>query len=284
MQKKNLESGEDNPVTAGSVPKEAGDEEFMPYFFGEDLCRLYACHHLPAAAAAAAKAVLICNATGHEYERTHRTLRQLAQQLARSGHHVLRFDYRGTGDSAGEYEHSGPAEWRQDVTAAIDECERRSGHKQVCVMGLRLGATLAAQAIAARKDVESLVLYAPITDGKSLLGEWERAQAEFERKHGHMARSGMVDEVLGFALSDTFRMEMDSLTLPEPNPALRRVLILAEQAGEKGAQRMAQALASRGASVSIEPVDAPAIWRREPFEAIVPFKLLRRIVAWMKEG
>jgi hypothetical protein len=31
-------------------------------------------------------------------------------------------------------------------------------------------------------------------------------------------------------------------------------------------------------------VDAPAIWRREPFEAIVPFKLLRRIVAWMKEG
>lgn len=271
-------------MTAGSVPREDWREEFVPYFFGEGPRRLYACHHLPAVVAAPAKAILICHATGHEYERTHRTLRQLALQLARSGHHVLRFDYRGTGDSAGKYAHSGPAEWRQDVTTAIEECERISGHRQICVIGLRLGATLAAQVAAVRQDVESLVLYAPVADGKSLLGEWEHAQAEYEHKHGRTTRHGMSDEVLGFALSDTFRAELTALALPEPNPALRRVLILAEQAAEKGARQMAQALASRGASVSIEPVDAPAIWRREPFEAIVPFKLLRRIVAWMKEG
>lgn len=275
---------EDSSMTAGSVPAEVWREDFTPYFFGESPRRLYACHHLPAVASVSAKAVLICNATGHEYERSHRTIRQLALQLAKSGHHVLRFDYLGTGDSAGEYAHSGPAEWRQDVTAAIDECQQISGHRQICVIGLRLGATLAAQAAAVRQDVESLVLYAPIADAKSLLDEWERAQVEHERKHGRTARSGIPGEVLGYALTDTFRAELGALALPETNPVLRRVLILAEQPGEKGAQRIAQALASRGASVNIEPVDAPAIWRREPFEAIVPFKLLRRIVAWVKES
>jgi alpha/beta superfamily hydrolase len=272
-------------MTAGTMPSEVWREEFVPYFFGESSRRLYACHHLPAAISVSAKAVLICNATGHEYERTHRTLRQLAQQLAKAGHHVLRFDYRGTGDSAGDYAHAGLAEWRQDAADAVDECGRISERRRICVIGLRLGAMLAAQAAAARKDVESLVLYAPIADGKSLLDEWERAQVEHERKHGlTAARNRKFDEILGFPLSDALRADIGALALPEPNPALRRVLILADPAGDRNVQRIAQTLAARGASVQVEPVDAPAIWRREPFEAIVPFKLLRRVVAWMGEA
>ncbi|TFW03101.1 alpha/beta hydrolase, partial [Oxalobacteraceae bacterium OM1] len=42
------------------------------------------------------RAVLICNPFGQEAIRSHRVLRVIADQLARRGHYVLRFDYFGT--------------------------------------------------------------------------------------------------------------------------------------------------------------------------------------------
>ena len=271
-------------MTISSGASQAWRRELEPYFFGSPPQRLYACHHFPAVESAASRAVVICPATGHEYERSHRGLRQLALQLARAGHHVLRFDYRGTGDSAGEYAAHGPVDWKQDIHSAVDECRRVSGRKPLCVIGLRLGATLAAQAVAEREDVERLVLYAPVVDGKSLLGEWKRDQAEYERRINRATRRGTADEVLGFRLSDTFRSALNALALPESFPALHRALILSEHSRDKGVFRLGQALAGNGASVSVEPMDAPAIWRQEPLEANVPFKLLRRIAVWMQEG
>lgn len=263
---------------------EARSQELVPYFFGSVPRQLYACHHFPMVESAAARAVVICHATAHEYERSHRCLRQLALQLARAGHHVLRFDYRGTGDSAGEYGQYGPLDWKQDIHMAIDECLRVSGRKSPCVVGLRLGATLAAQAVSERKDVASLVLHAPVIDGKSLLGEWKRDRAEYERRINRAARTDAADELLGFPLADSLRSTLSSVALPETIPALRRALMLAEQPRAKGMRRIAQAWTAGGAHVSLEPADAAAIWRQEPLEGNVPFKLLRRIVAWMQEG
>ena len=54
---------------------------------------MYACHHAPAIAVQNPKAVILCNSIGHEYERCHRTLRQLAARLAAKGDHAMRFDY-----------------------------------------------------------------------------------------------------------------------------------------------------------------------------------------------
>ena len=78
-------------------------EEISPCFFGRALHRMYACHHT-LAIVVHPKAVLLCNSIRHEYERCHRTLRQLAAKLAAKGNHVMRFDYFGTGDSQGEYD------------------------------------------------------------------------------------------------------------------------------------------------------------------------------------
>src|ERR1700755_3241688 len=44
-------------------------------------------------------ALLICNPFGYEALCAHRALRVLAERAALAGAHVLRFDYRGTGDS-----------------------------------------------------------------------------------------------------------------------------------------------------------------------------------------
>ena len=45
--------------------------------------------------------------------------RMLADALTRKGYHVFRFDYRGTGDSAGNIEQFSPREWLDDIDAAV---------------------------------------------------------------------------------------------------------------------------------------------------------------------
>src|ERR1700692_718420 len=47
------------------------------------------------------RGVVLCNSFGHEYVWTHKGMRRLADELSARGIWVLRFDYRGTGDSAG---------------------------------------------------------------------------------------------------------------------------------------------------------------------------------------
>jgi hypothetical protein len=89
--------------------------------------------------------------------------------------------------------------------------------------------------------------------------------------------------VLGFPVTAAALDELNELTIPDPHPTLRRVLLLPEHSNKDGVRRIAKTLSSRGARVSIEPANAPAIWRQEPMEAIVPFKLLRRIVTWLGE-
>lgn len=260
-------------------------EKVLPHFFREYPRQLYACHHFPMSSSADSDAALICSATGHEYERCHRAMRQLAVQLARAGHHAMRFDYYGTGDSAGECVEGSLACWRSDIGDAIDECRRVAGRERVTLIGLRLGATLAAQAAAARDDVGNLVLYAPVTDAQSLLAEWKGAQAAHDRVQGRATTSAVLSEVLGFPLTDAFRSELhNGLAIPRPRASLRRVLILCESDAEGRTGEIADILASAGAAVRVETTDAPAIWRREPMEAIVPFKLIRRVVAWMKEA
>ncbi len=274
---------EDGTREAGADGPER--EKLLPHFFREPRQQLYACHHFPRTPSATSDAALICSATGHEYERCHKAMRQLAVQLARTGHHAMRFDYYGTGDSAGESVDGSLTCWRSDIGDAIDECLRLTGRDHVTLIGLRLGATLAAQAVAERDDVDNLVLYAPVTDPQSLLADWIDAQTTHDRIHGHATTCTVLNEVLGFPLTDAFRNELQNgLVIPQPRASLHHVLILCESATDDAqTEKIAEILASGGADVRVDTSNAPAIWRRRPMEAIVPFKLIRRIVAWMKE-
>lgn len=266
-----------------SIGLAAADEQ-RPFFFRDCPVQLYACHHRPAAAAAGFAPAVICNAVGHEYERCHKATRQLAVQIARAGADALRFDYLGTGDSAGGGEIASLARWHADIHDAIDEIRFRTGKHRVSLMGLRVGAALAAQLAARRDDVENLVLYAPPVDADSLIQEWYEAQATHDRVQSSATTATATTEILGYPLTDAFRSELQTgLDLPAPSAGVRRVLLCTEQDVDAW-QGVTQRLGHNGASVTVETEDVPAIWRREPMEALVPFKLIRRILAWLKDG
>ena len=108
-------------------------------------------------------------------------LRQLAHRLAGSGWAALRIDYAATGDSVGTW--TDPdlvAEWLGNIRLAID-CARALGAERVGVVGLRLGATLAAAELARGGPVDDLVLWDPCATGRAFLRE-QRAMAAFRRE------------------------------------------------------------------------------------------------------
>ena len=72
--------------------------------------------------------------------------------LAARGVHSLRFDYFGTGDSAGETTEADLKGWCGDIETAIDELTHMTGCRRVILIGMRLGGTLAAEVAAKRPD------------------------------------------------------------------------------------------------------------------------------------
>ncbi|HEY5089012.1 MAG TPA: alpha/beta hydrolase, partial [Polyangia bacterium] len=88
--------------------------------------------------------MILCNPIGDDLIRAHRAFRHLAEALANSGFPVLRFDFDGTGDSAGdERDPDRVATWRADIKRAAAELRARSGVQALALVGLKLGATLA---------------------------------------------------------------------------------------------------------------------------------------------
>src|SRR5690242_17987143 len=73
-------------------------------------------------------AVVLCPPAGHEQVHAHRAWRHLAKAVARTGPAVARFDYHGTGDSAGTDEDpSRVASWLQSVRDVVAWVRRQLG-------------------------------------------------------------------------------------------------------------------------------------------------------------
>ncbi len=153
-------------------------------------------YHAEESAAPADRVAVVCAPVGHEYTRSHRSLRHLADRFARAGIPALRFDYHGIGDSAGsDLDADRLATWIGNIELAVARARRLSARSAVTLVGVRLGATLAA--LASRElDVEELVLWNACTRGKPYVRELhaiamsaERATTEVE---GALESAGSV--------------------------------------------------------------------------------------------
>lgn len=239
-----------------------------PFYFGSGDRRLFGIYTPAQRAAGRERAVVLCHPWGVEYLRAHRSLRQLATQLARAGIHVLRFDYHGTGDSGGDEGAGDLVGWRGDIVAAAEELRETSGVERVGLAGLRLGATLAAGVAASGAlEVDSLVLWDPVVSGV----EYLREITEFASAYPQ----GDVVQLDGFPLSAALRREIEALDLVALAPALpRRTLTLVSQPLPSHA-----ALAR---TLAVENVPAERAWRPERSFSVgaIPAAVLRRVVEW----
>lgn len=251
-------------------------ENIQPLFIGLNDNAIYACHHVAEKSTETQQVVVICPPLGHEYERCHRALKQFASMLTKVGIDVLRFDYRGTGDSAGEYHQHSFASWQQDIHQAIDFIKQRTGVNQVSIMGLRLGATLAQKVAMQRDDVDGICMWEPCLDGKELLDEWTQDQKAHEKALGYTATKEHLSEVLGFSISPELMKDVQELsTSPQQ---LIAVPCDKKCVAVEDPQYWQQLLGDEVTYISSQGIE---IWRQEAMQARVPISLLSSIQSWL---
>src|SRR5256885_16809807 len=99
-----------------------------PLYFGPATARLFGLHDAPRTDAGREGSVVLCYPYGRDYVSAFRAYRTLALRLARAGFHVLRFDYRGTGDSAGDIGDAPLQQWMEDIVPGVDTGPGGGGH------------------------------------------------------------------------------------------------------------------------------------------------------------
>ncbi|WP_127784267.1 alpha/beta hydrolase [Rhodococcus sp. X156] len=190
-----------------------------PTWFGPEAAPLLGVLHVPDDATARG-AVVLCPPLGKEHTDSYRGLALLAQQLCAAGVVVLRFDYQGTGDSAGEPADDSVQRWLDSIATAVAHV-RSTGVDHVALAGLRVGALLAAAAVARCGELAGLALWDPVTNGRSFL----RHQRTLYRLTigADVAEDGMVS--LPFTLLAPGAVaELGGLRLTVPEPAGGRPL------------------------------------------------------------
>lgn len=259
-----------------------------PIRFGPASRELFGIYQQPGSAPAGV--VVFCNPFGQEAIRSHRLFKVLADRVCRNGYAVLRFDYYGTGDAAGDDEAVTLEGCIADLHVAHAEALRRSGAQNTAWVGLRLGGTVAAMAASTLPGATPrLVLWEPIVDGAAYLAELAAAQA-FAMGEAFGARCLIDDalrallareaatEALGFPLSPQLKSDIGVLTPARvaDTKASHAKVFCADSAtyGE-----FVAALNAKGVAVESQTVNERIVWTADEMmnSSTVPGEVLQTI-------
>jgi pimeloyl-ACP methyl ester carboxylesterase len=260
----------------------------MPFYFGSESRRLFGVYEA-AVARPRSSAALICYPWGSEYIHAHRAMRRLSTALAGTGRHTLRFDYFGTGDSGGETSEGDLAGWREDVDTAFDEILDMSQASRVTIIGLRMGATLAAEIAANRgRAVENLVLWDPVVAGSDYIKDLHDQADAFVRRKGikrEPRRSGQGGgrEVLGFCLTEALESEIRALDLERVVPRLPKRTLIIETQVASGRTSLDEIMTrAERLDVHRERMESSRPWLEDLSDTAgaIPVNVIEQIVTW----
>jgi alpha-beta hydrolase superfamily lysophospholipase len=253
-------------------------------WFGPSERPLYGWVSVPAGGLARG-GVILCPPMGEEGRAAHRTFRRLAEELARRGLVALRFDYDGTGDSAGlQDDPDRVPSWLASVAAARQYL-LDLGVPDVSAVGMRLGATLAACQAASSTPFRSLSLWDPCLSGRTFLREGEALFLLGEddgRSHDDSLRHTpgfQYDEATAAALRT-----IDLAKLPADRPLADRVLLLSrtDRPASEGIERRVRL---EPGAVDLQPATAQdQLLDLAPSDCSVPEEALTSVVAWVVDG
>ncbi|MBW4049502.1 MAG: alpha/beta fold hydrolase, partial [Proteobacteria bacterium] len=226
--------------------------------------------------------IVIAPAIGYEYWTAHRTLRVLAEMLAARGHGVLRFDYDGHGDSAGEsWDGDRVMAWRQSVAHAVTEA-RAMGVQEITLIGLRMGATLALEEANA-VGADRIVAWAPIISGKRYMKEMRMLGLAVPNSVGRPVADGTVIYA-GTVVSPETGAEIAQINLEklEPIPSARMLLVART---DHACDKLAKYLTDAGGDVRLDALDGAETALDTPTEgATVPIDILDVITGWIGDA
>jgi len=264
-------------------------QEIHPFFFHQGGGALFGCYHGPTNGQVRDSAVLLCYPMGQEYIWSHRTLRQLAIGLSKIGFPVLRFDFSGCGDSEGDCDQWRIQQWMIDIESAIAELKTRGNVKRVCLIGLRLGATLARMASANREDIEGMVLWDPVIKGMDYVAELKSQQQKHLVRYGgvpqNLIRENEDQEVIGFTLTKHLLADLQAINLlTVPQQLAKKVLFIQSTESPSGKDFESQ-IRKAHPLVEFRHLPSNPIWIKGDTltRKLVPRHIIESVMSWTSE-
>ncbi|MBI5442455.1 MAG: alpha/beta hydrolase [Deltaproteobacteria bacterium] len=262
-----------------------------PFFFESAVHRLFGVLHSPHRAGQPLpippRGVVLCSPLAEEKGIAHRPLVLFARFLASHGFHVFRFDYRGTGDSQGDFEETTLSACLTDTARAVQVLRERAGVERPMLLGLRLGGTVAALAAGADPSLGPVVLWEPVTDPRSYYDQFFRMAVVAEqlrtggagRTREDLARDladGRAVDVLGFILGAQAYREFSGVELIPERLGAGPTLVLGLGRSPKPRpelEALAEAHRRRGGAAEVIQVPERPFWG-DPNNAV------REIASW----
>jgi len=236
------------------------------------LCALY---FAPRPGVALKGDVLVVPSFAEEMNRCRAMVSLQARAWAEEGVGTLVLDPHGTGDSAGDFVDATWAQWRDDLLRGIAWLER---HGQGCqaLLGIRLGAIMAAELAREAGGVRHLLLWQPVLSGKTFYTQFLRIRIAAElnlpervkstNELRQMGAAGKAVEVSGYEIGPTLGAELDGLSFDAAACATRTAITWFEVNAEAEAtiapasQKAIDELRHAGATVQAHSVAGPAFW------------------------
>ena len=210
------------------------------------------------------RGVVVVGAHGYEDLCSRVTLRGLADGLAAAGLPTLRIDPRDTGDAADLPAGADRvAAWTADTIAAVRWMRDTVGVGEIVLVGLRVGALVAAAAALDLGDVDRLVLLAPPANGRALRRELSILARLVDGMGAGTHDDGAI-EIAGFRLDAATLGRLEAIDLTALLRAPARDVLLVGEVGAAPFGRLVTALETTGAAVSTLPFEGYARMMCDP--------------------
>jgi alpha-beta hydrolase superfamily lysophospholipase len=256
----------------------------QPLYFGTSERPLFGWLHRADGGNERRVGVVLCTPSGYESICTHRSYRRFAESAAERGFSALRFDYDGTGDSAGRsLDSDRVAQWLLSIGAAIDTLKAATGVEKVCLFGVRVGASLAALAAQGRTDVHAMIAFAPVIKVSSYLREIRALSLAREQTPPPpgLIIDAELQEAAGFTTTAETRAALSAIDLGKLGSAPAASVLALERDDMPINDAWPKKLASHGADVEQRHLAGYVDMMRDAHASKVPHEAINSALDWL---
>lgn len=168
--------------------------------------------------------ILICHGLGGHKTGRYRAYVELSESLVKRGIAVFRFDFRGSGDSEGDFAEMTLNGEVSDALVAFQYLlgEGRIDKDKIGVFGRSLGGAVSVLSAASFGHVKCIALWAPIFNGDQWKMQWEKV------KNGVVSEneSNEMRRINGQVAGIPFYMEMFDMKITEALEKLKNIPLL----------------------------------------------------------
>lgn len=235
--------------------------------------------HGPSTDTAKCVGVIIVGPIGPEYMHSHRTLRFLADELARRGFTCLRYDPVGMGNSSHDLGDNAIADhWVGTLVAARDFFKASLAIDRTVVVSLRSGALIANELLTTQ-SVEGAVFWYPYLKGSALVRDLQIIDSML---HMNSTATAFI-EAGGYPLYPTAQDYLNSVDLLKSVPQQLTHALIINNATQPPTKKLQQVLVAQGVAVSQQDMSGLERMMKQSEITEVPEDNVAAIGSWLAQ-